>query len=502
MYQLVYEGPLNQEPDTVRKIKSALLSKLNFSIDEIREIIEKTPATIVTADDESDLEDYYEELKSAGARVYIVREKKNIEIEISLDDEDKKAEPKVFSISEDIEELPFYEVSEEEEQALPEQQKAIELNEDETLQDLLEILNEKEETQEVAPSVKHSVKFQEQKEEEIFSFGEKIEEKLVEQQKEPEKKLKPIDFCFDDTEETNEKAQSQIKEEIIDKESVTERNEWDLSVEGADDIIPEVPIVKGSVSPNGEEVDLDSMLEEVQAIAPKEEETSKIEEISPIALKNEKQEPELPQTTKPEISKENYLPLLLMTIVLVSTLWAGNHFYFTTKEQKTDPVIEEPKPPKVSKEKKPTKPLNRDLKGAIVVNGGMATINISEEQGKLKRLAIVFRGDESRKLTPEEIVRRIPREPWIESLIFETTQFTFEEGGIAVSNGPVRISIQDDKQVKRVIGTGTANVKLDRDFAFISFFSTYQTSRRITGVNRENGNLAVSVVFDSKVELK
>ncbi|GEM_PF-6745200 len=497
MFQLVYEGPQNSEADTVRKIKSALLSKLNFSVDEIREIIEKTPSTIVTADDESALEEYYEELKSAGARVYIVREKQNIEIEFSLDDEESKPEPKVFSISEENEELPVYEVSEEEEPIKPEHEKAIELNEDESLEDLLQVLGNEEEQDPI--SIKEEPKSEEAVKEDLFTFGEKESEPVIninkESNKEPEKKLKPIDFSFDD------ESEKPVEQKVIEK--VEEKNDWDLTVEGVEDIVPDVPIVKGSVSPTGDEVDLDSMLEEVQAIAPKIEEP-KVEE-TPVSLKIEKpavvEKPVEEAAQQLPIQKENHLPLLLMTLVLVMALWGANHFYFMNKETESK-TVETPKPVKVANEKKVPKSLNRDLKGALVVDGGTVTINLTEEQGKIKRLSIVFRGDESPKLTPEEIVRRVPRAPWIETTVFETTQFTFEDSGAAVTNGPVRISIQDDKQTRRVIGTGTANIILNGDTAEVSFYSTYQTSSRVTGVKKENGSLAVSVVFDTKVELK
>lgn len=496
MFQLVYEGPQNSEADTVRKIKSALLSKLNFSVDEIREIIEKTPSTIVTADDESALEEYYEELRLAGARVYIVREKKNIEIEFSLDDEETKPEPKVFSISEENEELPVYEVSEEEEPIKPEHEKAIELNEDESLEALLEVLSEDEEQ----VPFKEEPKLEEPKsvetpKEDLFSFGENETKPAPPSDKEPEKKLKPIDFSFD--EEPAEIAPPKVEDKKVEK------NDWDLTVEGVEDVVPDVPITKGSVSPTGDEVDLDSMLEEVQAVAPKVEEP-KVEEV-PVSLKIEKpaviEKPVEPVLPQPPIQKENHLPLLLMTLVLVMALWAGNHFYFMSKETENKVVVA-PKPAKKVDEKKTPRPSSRDLKGALVVDGGTVTVNLTEEQGKIKRLSIVFRGDESPKLTPEEIVRRVPRAPWIESANFETAQFTFEDGGVAVTNGPVRISVQDDKQTRRVIGTGTANVRLNGDVADISFYSTYQTSRRITGVIKENGSLAISVVFDTKVELK
>jgi hypothetical protein len=171
------------------------------------------------------------------------------------------------------------------------------------------------------------------------------------------------------------------------------------------------------------------------------------------------------------------------------------------KEEEAQPqILEAPKP--IKKVEKTPKPVSIDRKGVMVVDGGTATINLSQENGKIKRLRLFFRGDESPKLTPEEIVRKVPRAPWIESVIFETTQFTFEPDGKTVSNGPVRISVQDDKQMRRLIGTGSISISLKDDVADLSFISTYQTSSRVTGARRENGTLGVSVVFDAKVELK
>ncbi len=74
-FELVFEGPQDESPDTLRSLKGALIADLEFSIAEVQHFLESAPLTIKRSDDVSELELVCNKLKRAGGRLFIVQRK-------------------------------------------------------------------------------------------------------------------------------------------------------------------------------------------------------------------------------------------------------------------------------------------------------------------------------------------------------------------------------------------------------------------------------------------
>jgi len=72
--ELVFEGPEDDSAETLRKIKGAFIADLEFGVSEVQTILDSAPLTIKKSSSEDSLKVYYKALKSAGARVFIVKE--------------------------------------------------------------------------------------------------------------------------------------------------------------------------------------------------------------------------------------------------------------------------------------------------------------------------------------------------------------------------------------------------------------------------------------------
>ncbi|MBN8547842.1 MAG: hypothetical protein J0M12_00855 [Deltaproteobacteria bacterium] len=72
-FELVFEGPADESPDTLRKLRTSLLADLGLSIPEAQEVLSNVPKTIKTSELEEDLKPLYAALKKAGGKVLIVR---------------------------------------------------------------------------------------------------------------------------------------------------------------------------------------------------------------------------------------------------------------------------------------------------------------------------------------------------------------------------------------------------------------------------------------------
>ena len=74
-FQLVYEGPRDDSPRTLQKIKGVFVADLDLPVSEAQRIIENIPAIVSTAGDEAQLKNPFTLLKNAGAKVLLVRPK-------------------------------------------------------------------------------------------------------------------------------------------------------------------------------------------------------------------------------------------------------------------------------------------------------------------------------------------------------------------------------------------------------------------------------------------
>lgn len=74
-FALVYEGPRDEDPATLSRIKGVFIADLELSIPEVQQILQALPAIIKQSDDEESLEPFRRVLARAGAKVMIVQQR-------------------------------------------------------------------------------------------------------------------------------------------------------------------------------------------------------------------------------------------------------------------------------------------------------------------------------------------------------------------------------------------------------------------------------------------
>ena len=74
-FELVFDGPLDESPDTLRRLKGVFIAELEFTIDQTIQVLQKFPVTVKRSDSEQSLTKYFNALESAGAKVLLVRPK-------------------------------------------------------------------------------------------------------------------------------------------------------------------------------------------------------------------------------------------------------------------------------------------------------------------------------------------------------------------------------------------------------------------------------------------
>ena len=72
-YELVLEGLENDNPQTLQKVKGILIGNLELSISEVQKILESYPLTIKRSESETELAVHLNQLKSAGAKVLLIK---------------------------------------------------------------------------------------------------------------------------------------------------------------------------------------------------------------------------------------------------------------------------------------------------------------------------------------------------------------------------------------------------------------------------------------------
>lgn len=77
IFELVFEGPVSDDAETLRKLKGVMIADLQFSVDQVMEFLSNTPITIKRADNESELQLYYDLLTAAGGKVLLVQPYEN-----------------------------------------------------------------------------------------------------------------------------------------------------------------------------------------------------------------------------------------------------------------------------------------------------------------------------------------------------------------------------------------------------------------------------------------
>jgi hypothetical protein len=93
-YDLVFEGPSDDSPATLSRIKSAFIAELDFSIPQVQQFLSQLPVTLRSSANPAELESMKKLLTRAGANVLVVRrsseeeseEPGSLELNIKLED--------------------------------------------------------------------------------------------------------------------------------------------------------------------------------------------------------------------------------------------------------------------------------------------------------------------------------------------------------------------------------------------------------------------------------
>lgn len=72
VFELVFEGPADDLPETLRKIKAAFLADLEFEIADVQRVLENAPLSVLRSENEYEILTISSKLSAAGARVKIL----------------------------------------------------------------------------------------------------------------------------------------------------------------------------------------------------------------------------------------------------------------------------------------------------------------------------------------------------------------------------------------------------------------------------------------------
>jgi len=245
MYELIFEGTEDNTPDTLRRVKGAFISDLNFSVEEVKNILDNAPLMILRAKSESELQSLYLTLQKAGGKVAIVRPSS----EDSHDQENADGFEFTIEFDEDSEETAILEPSQ------PQKDPpvyALDFNPDEENQDLKENANEPHDTEVKDDLVVDSdssdeLEFDLQVSEQPAATEES--EKSDESEATGSSDNEGLEFklSFDDSLEVNQSEPSSPKESMEDEPALLKvEDDEDLEQSGAlsfiiDDSQPEQP---------------------------------------------------------------------------------------------------------------------------------------------------------------------------------------------------------------------------------------------------------------------
>ena len=113
-FELVFEGLEDTSPQALQKVKAVLVGDMEIPVPDVQNILENYPLTIKRSEREDQLNIYFRSLKSAGAKVLLLKPKEE-ESALSLDDDEIEFEieiaPKKKSISTPEKEGKTYDLS-------------------------------------------------------------------------------------------------------------------------------------------------------------------------------------------------------------------------------------------------------------------------------------------------------------------------------------------------------------------------------------------------------
>lgn len=516
-YRLVFDGPVDEAPETMRKLKAALIVDLNLSIEQAQEILQGSTTEILTGSTELELKEGFDALRRAGGKVMIVQPESEesdglFGANLKLDEEEEeitfikvKKEPPAPKPIDDIE-IDFSFEDEEEEQPklaipdtppAPQAKKDIEIllpNEDKPLfamsdKESEDDMNLQEEDE--APIIPKALRDRAPKSQSIsddlsLSFADAPEETHVPSS--PITKTEPvvsesIAIAFEADDKRNPHAKP--------REKISVPADALAVLEGLAPLIEEPePVTNEDVPSQSEEPVISAdiplaSLKKKAKLQPVPQDQS--EDVSPETLETpQKENTKSTKKSKSTLKRhsmvmEYLLPIGLGAIVLV----VGNYLLNSPSETKSINFAEITQ----SLTGLATQAKSQDEKSAKPKNG---TKFIGRQQYDNRSLDVDFTlSDDSKSITaafrfetpkPEELSkeqvgRKEKQIPWVRKIDVDKTTFELSATGAFEGQAPARIYLEDAGETQRFVGTAkiSGSINPEKDSSTAEVRINYQS---------------------------
>lgn len=494
VFELVFEGPVDSSPETLRKLKSTLITDLSLTIEQARDLFAGPKSTILKTTDKNLIDSYFNAIKNAGGKVLIVQP--NAEEKVSADPIHRDDELWNEELGNGDNLVPHE--SEEEVNILdldltaskpptPAPQtptKAADVTpqaEEMDIASLLEAVEEEDSpppppTSKAAPdpvpaaaSAPSASPSPTKSEPQAFSFSfaeegqEESPVKIAPEPPAPKKevsapKTENFDFAFSEADESKTEAKPTEAKSTEPKPA--------MKVDSSSPSQPESP-AKSSAP----EFETNS--------APKEEAKPKAEVVTPPPPKIEAKEatttqaPSLDQTQdedylaerarlkrKKKLAKiKGYLEIGVPVVLGAVILFVGNWYYFSRQAAPPLPMVDK-SAAALKNEKDLKNEQAPDPNAGIIELEGSATDgevtligNFILDKELFKQFSLVLTTPEPPSLTNEEIVNNQTRRPWLEKITIEDPDLTYEGGGRFRASTPAKVIIEEGGERSRNITT-------------------------------------------------
>lgn len=472
-FQIIFEGPENDEPSTIRKLKAVFVADLDLSVEQVSSILNSPPSVITVSTSQEELENIVKKLDAAGAKVSVSQVGETVEsskeeisteetpedetcfeFELDLDESDEeRGEQKVYDLS-----APDAHIGTELD---------AELVDEETVNEVDNLLDQLQETSFVAKEEGKpgsSLAELAEREARLAKGFKKVDEQNSEQVNEK-------------TPETNEAASSKAEKDSTEEESQDiDENSKETDIE---EIAEEKAITKESKA--GKKPGVNKRLGDVQTTKHTNKSDNKEssedehldkndEEISTEedrlvragrTRRKAKEADRLKETVR--ILTGTLIAMLLSLVLLLVGYWymaplkdgGGGANYddmvksLSSTKDFTAAKKEEPKQEKTTIDKLKDK-TTFTLSGKNKFPEKEINSSFLFKKGKLSSIFITVTTVAPEPLTPEKIVRNVPQVPWMYLIKLDKMEVFQKDDGSFLAEGAAKVSIDHLNQRKRV----------------------------------------------------
>lgn len=444
-FELIYEGPTNEEETTLRAIRAALVGELGLSVEEAQEVFTSVPSRVRIAESQSDLERDLSALLKAGSKARILMVAAAPEFGFELEENEEALTEDLASVQDALSQM---ELSQEKPSpATPEDfGLTLDLESDAGLPLVESGLQFAEEAEEI-PSPLAEERNKVEKNEEapapvLFALDETTEEVSPQESPAPrqavEEKPLPPSFSLD---EENEVVQEHVGASAKNPENTEAATTGPHKADQAISSVKNIPLARVQKSDK-----------------PKVQEQAAAEEIASEAEEWEEEPAKAPWFF------ETRAGVALIIIFFTGIFIAGNFLYLASQQVETgsnfDPGLLNNIPTKsLSKKASSTQIKQAALPQYIPqdLQGTWEEAHAWSAQWKFRFLgseplsfSFTLEEEDSPELSKEEIVRGEKRKPWVHALELDGLKLA-QEAQAWTAEGKAKTYIQDENKRYRLI---------------------------------------------------